>query len=143
MGIFFEQVAVVNRAPVALNVRFDGQDITIPPGESQIPKVAVNYAKNQNPIMGTADPDNPSLSGGRYLIGVKGVDDCSFLSKPEWEEHLGRPCRLDWETLTEGVLKPGEHIAVKGKKAGVQAKRSFDAGVKVRGSQLNPIADNA
>src|ERR1035437_7696595 len=102
-----------------------------------------SFPTRRSSDLGSADPDNPSLSGGRYLIGIKGVDDCSFLSKPEWEEHLGRPCRLDWEALTEGTLKPGEHVAFKGKKAGVQAKSSFDAGVKVRGSQLNPIADNA
>ena len=132
MGIFYDMKTVVNRAPVPLTVRFDGQDTMLPPGESQIPTIAVNHAKNQNPIMGSADPDNPSLSGGRYLIGVKGVDDCSFLSKPEWEEHLGRPSRIDFEALMEDKLVPGEHIEVKGKGKKTQAKGSFDQGVRVR-----------
>lgn len=142
MGIFYDMAIVVNRAPIAISARFDGQDIVLPPGETSIPKVAVNYAKNQNPIMGSADPNNPSISGARYLIGVKGSsDDCDPLTKKEWDAHCEAACRLDWKDLIGDTLKPGEKVVVKGKKGGYQAKSSFDAGVKVHGSTLNPIAD--
>jgi hypothetical protein len=136
-------VTVVNRTPVPLNVRFDGQDTVLPPGESPLPKVAVGYAKNQNPIMGSADPNNPSLSGARYLLGVKGTpDECTPLSQGEWNDHCDAACRMDWKVLTEDTVKPGEHIVVKGKKGGVQAKSSFDPGVRHRGTaNMNVEAD--
>jgi len=136
-------VTVVNRTPIPLNVRFDGQDTVLPPGESALPKVAVGYAKNQNPIMGSADPNNPSLSGARYLLGVKGTpDDCKALTKDEWDAHCDAACRMDWKTLTEDTVKPGEHIVVKGKKGGVQAKSAFDGGVRGRGTaNMNMEAD--
>ncbi len=142
MGIFQELKVVVNRAPIPLTVRFDGQDLILPPGESSIPSVSVRFAKNQNPINGSGDPDNPSITGARYLIGVKGVDECKPLTKAEWEDHLGRPCRLDWEALTEGVLKPGEHYEVKGKGKAVQAKGSHDKGVRVHAPGFE-ASDNA
>lgn len=131
MGVFQELKVVVNRAPIALNVRFDGQDMQLPPGESPLPSVAVTYAKNQNPIMGSADPNNPSLSGGRYLVGVKGVDDCTPLSKAEWEDHTGQPCRLNWEELMEDKIAPNEKVVFKGKGKKTQAKGNFDSGVRV------------
>ena|ERR1700674_3202673 len=133
MGIFYEMKVIVNRAPIELTGRFDGQDIRIPPGESAIPAIAVNYAKNQNPIMGKADPNNPSLSGGQYLIAVKGVDDCTPLTKEEWEAHLGRPCRLDWEALAaDRYENSGKKLVVAGKGAKTQAKGSFDQGVRFK-----------
>ena len=144
MGIFQEMVIVVNRTPVPLNVRFDGQDTVLPPGESALPKVAVGYAKNQNPIMGSADPNNPSLSGARYLLGVKDThDDCKKLTKDEWDAHCDAACRMDWKALVEDVgVKPGEHYAIKGKKGGVQAKSAFDQGVRNRGTaNMNVEAD--
>lgn len=138
MGIFHEMVTVVNRAPIPLNVRFDGQETTIPPGPSQLPKVCINYAKNQNPIMGTQDPNNPSITGARYLIGIvapKGhlqKDPIDPLTKEEWEEHLGRPCRLNETEFFEGRLAPGEHVEVKGRGRKTQARGSFDTGVRIR-----------
>lgn len=136
MGIFHETKEVFNRAPIVLNVRYDGQDMSLPLGKSLLPVVAIPYAKNQNVIMGSADPNNPSLSGGRYLIGVIGVDNCEPLTKEEWEDHLGRPCRLDWETLMEDKVKPGEKVVFKGKKKGTQAKSSYDSGVRVHSPGL-------
>jgi hypothetical protein len=122
---------VVNRAPISLSVRFDGQDVELPPGESQIPSISVGYAKNQNPIMGSSDPNNPSMSGTKYLIGVKGVDECTPLTKAEWEDHLGRPCRLDWEALMYDRVGPKERVVFKGKGRKTQAQSSFDQGVRV------------
>lgn len=136
MGIFHELKTVVNRSPKPLSVTFDGQETIIPVGESQIPSITINYAKNQNPVMGSADPNNPSLSGSQYLIGVKGTrDNCTPLTKDEWDAHCESACRMDWRSLMEDTLKPGEHIVVKGKKGGVQAKSQYDAGVRV-GSPL-------
>ncbi len=141
MGIFHEMVRVFNVAPIALTARFDGQDTRLPPGESSLPKVALNYAKNQNPVMGTSDPNNPSISGGQYLIRVVGVDDCTPLTKAEWEDHLGRPCRLNWEELMDGKVNPGQKVAFKGKNQATQAKGIYDQGVRVRSNPLE--SDNA
>jgi hypothetical protein len=132
MGIFQQMVRVVNRAPVSLVVRFDGQEIDIPPGESQIPEITVSYAKNQNPIMGTADPDNPHISGGEYLIGVIGTrDDCEPLTREQWETHLGRPCRINEIELYADKLAPGERLSVRGRAHRPAAKSSFDTNVRV------------
>ena len=99
MGIFYEQVVLVNRAPVNLTVMFDGQCKTLVPGENVVPAVVVDYAKNQNPIMGSVDPNNPHVSGGRYLVGVKGGfnEETEPLTEEEWQNHLGRPCRINEE----------------------------------------------
>lgn len=102
MGIFHEQTILVNRAPIDLKVTFDGQQKILFPGENLVPTVVVDYAKNQNPIMGSFDPDNPHISGGRYLVGVKdGVDDVAPLTKDEWEDHMRRPCRDNEEKAFE------------------------------------------
>ena len=96
MGIFLEQVTLVNRAPIDLTVQFDGQCKTLTPGDNVVPQIVIPFAKNQNPIMGTQDPYNPHISGCRYLVGVKGTKDpCEPLTQQEWEEHLNRPCRED------------------------------------------------
>lgn len=121
MGIFHEQVKVFNRAPIALRVQFDGQTTELPVGESSLPKLALEYAKRQNSIMGTADPDNPSMSGASYLIGVVGRDECTPLTKGEWEAHLGAPCRLDLELFSDERLGDKEHFEVRGRGKRTQA----------------------
>jgi len=98
MGIFYESCEVFNRTPVVLNIVFDGQELSLPPLKATaVPKVAIVNGLNQNPIMGSVDPNDPSISGGRYLFGVVGNDEypCTPLTKDEWEDHLGRPCRTD------------------------------------------------
>lgn len=133
MGVFHEMAAVVNRAPVPLNVRFDGQETAIPPGESHIPRIAVNHAKNQNPVMGSQDADNPNITGARYLIGLVGTtDDCTPLTKEEWAAHLGKPCRINIEEFMEDRLGPKERMEIKGKGRKTQARSSFDQGVRSR-----------
>lgn len=102
MGIFHEQVVVVNRAPVTLTVRFDGQDTNLKPGRNSLPKAAVEFAKNQNPIMGSASPTDPSIAGARYLIAEVGVDrkeDCVPLTEEEWQTHLKQPMRLNVQEM--------------------------------------------
>lgn len=96
MGIFHEMCVLVNRAPVNLTVMFDGQCKTLTPGKNYVPKCVVMFAKNQNPIMGSASPHDPTLAGCRYLVGVaEEGDDVEPLTPEEWEEHLNRPSRED------------------------------------------------
>lgn len=114
MGIFYEQVDVFNRAPIHLNVRFDGQDINVKPGRASIPRIALEYAMRQNTINGSADPDNPSMSGARYLIvPMERKDEAKALSEDEWNTHLGNPCRLDLELLADERLQRGEKFDVR------------------------------
>jgi len=71
MGIFYEQVEIVNRTSKPLTVRFDGQDMTIPPnyadgGErikgihTMVPRDVIPYALNQNVLMGSEQAETPS-----------------------------------------------------------------------------------
>lgn len=80
LGHFRDSVTLVNRTSRKLNVRYDGEDITLLPGENAgFPKVVVPYAKNQNPMMGSKHPIDPRLF--ICLVGVKGTkDDISPIS---------------------------------------------------------------
>jgi hypothetical protein len=74
LGVFRDSVTLVNRTNRVLNVRYDGEDIVLQPGENPgFPKVAVQYAKNQNPLMGSKHPINPRKFIS--LVGVKGSKD--------------------------------------------------------------------
>ena len=130
-GVFQELVVLVNRAPVNLEVMFDGQTSTLKPGENMVPRIVVPYAKNQNPIMGSADPYNPHISGGRYLVGVKGTkDETTPLTREEWEEHLSRPCREDeriWFADRYGN-DPKAKLVTHGKGKKTAANSRYDAG---------------
>lgn len=138
MGIFFESVNLVNRAPVALTVTFDGQAKTLKVGDNVgIPAMVVEYAKNQNPIMGTQDPNNPHMSGARYLVGVKlddGTpvygDEIEPLTEAEWAAHMGRPCRTDeQEAFNERYGgDPQAKLVVHGKGRRSTATSRTDAG---------------
>jgi hypothetical protein len=98
MGIFQKFVNVYNRAPVKLYVMFDGQREPLEPGENELPDLTVMFAKNQNPIMGSQDPNDPSANGARYLIVAEGEPGYGVpLTKDEWEAHCKRPCRIDEE----------------------------------------------
>ena len=79
LGNFRESVTLVNRTNRNLNVRYDGEDITLPPGDNpNFPRVAVPYAKKQNPLMGSKHPNDPrkfiSLVGVRARVGEKQRD---------------------------------------------------------------------
>jgi hypothetical protein len=74
LGVFRDSVTLVNRTSRPLNCRYDGEDITVQPGENPgFPRVAVPYAKKQNPLMGSKHPVDPR----KYisLVGVKGTKD--------------------------------------------------------------------
>lgn len=120
MPVFQDMCKIVNRAPEAITITFDGQQLTVPPGEQMVPKVCIPYARNQNPLRGSADIDNPTASGAKYLLGVVGTkDNVTPLTEEEWLEHCENPSRFNVEDINElaaSRLKPGEHMAIKGRK---------------------------
>jgi hypothetical protein len=74
LGTFRDSVTLVNRTTRDLNVRYDGEDITLKPGENPgFPAVAVSYAKAQNKLNGSQHPIN--LNKYIALVGVKGSKD--------------------------------------------------------------------
>lgn len=83
-------VTLINRTTHQLVCTFDGEQLTIEPGENPgFPAVAVPYAKEQNPIMGTQDPLRPSVR--KYLVGVKptkGVDSNDDVSPIEQSDKV-------------------------------------------------------
>lgn len=97
MGVFPKMVKCVNRTPETISVMFDGQRASFPPGPFQLPEIALMCALNQNPIFGSADPDNPHWDGASYLIGVEGhrTLPCTPLTAAQWAAHLGQPSRFD------------------------------------------------
>lgn len=129
-GVFQDMIAVVNRAPVPLTVTFDGQTTTLKSGPGFLPSITIGYAKNQNPIMGSVDPNNPAQSGGQYLIGVVDRDPCDMLTVEEWNAHCEAICRIDLKAMMEDELRPGERVEVRGKGRKTQARSLGDAGVR-------------
>lgn len=106
LGVFRDSITLVNRTSRVLNVRYDGEDITLKPGENPgFPLVAVSYAKRQNPLMGSMHPTSPTKFIS--LVGVKGTkDDVTPISDETLAhadrkrevydrngEHWGRPMR--------------------------------------------------
>lgn len=80
LGYFRDSVTLINRTDRVLNVRYDGEDISLQPGDNPgFPAVAVGFAKRQNKLMGSQHPLNPN----RFisLVGVKGKDECSPIPK--------------------------------------------------------------
>lgn len=74
LGVFRDAVTLVNRTSRVLNVRYDGEDISLAPGDNPgFPLVAVPYAKKQNPLMGSQHPVDPRIY--TCLVGVKGTKD--------------------------------------------------------------------
>jgi hypothetical protein len=88
--------------------------------------------------MGSVDPNNPHISGGRYLVGVKDSDEpgeeIEPLTKEEWEDHLNRPCRDDEKAAFQerygGDPKARQVIHGKGRKlpAGSRTEAGSGAG---------------
>ncbi len=108
MGIFYEQVEMINRTSGPLPVRFDGQDLVLKANytsegkfigtvHNMVPTVVVPYARAQCVLMGSEDPLDPSL--WESLVGVKGnkKHDTSYkeqsdvLSRVDLEQYLDDP----------------------------------------------------
>jgi len=137
MGTFQEQVILVNRAPIDLNVCFDGQNKTLTPGDNIVPGVTVQYAKNQNHIMGSRNPYDPNIDGGRYLVGVKGTkDDCTPLSPEEWAHHLDQPCADNMDEMLAGQhgADPKAKYKAFGKGRKTTAASRYEAGTQPQGN---------
>lgn len=138
-GTFWKQIPIFNRAPIALAVMFDGERHTIPTGLSALPEHTLYHAKNQNPIMGSADPYNPGVLGAQYLIVTEGEDGwMDPLTKEAWEEHCNRPCREDeniWFTAKYGEDKHA-NLVRHGSKKSVHARNRFEAGGSGIGSAV-------
>lgn len=119
MSVFHEQMEVVNRAPWPLSVRFDGAEMTLPPGKGFIPRSVWTYALNQNPIMGTQDAYNPNISGAEYLIGDPAKPTkypCDPLTPEQIAAQKNKPSRYDYQELMEPKLGKRDKIEVKGRK---------------------------
>lgn len=137
MGIFQDMQEVVNRTPWELTIMFDGQTMTLQRnydfkevnGEftaterkgvhNFIPSQTIIYAFNQNALMGSQDPDNPTVSGAEYLIGLPSKAHkypCTALTTEQIFAQKNRPSRFNHEELMEPNLVKGEKIAVRGRK---------------------------
>jgi hypothetical protein len=136
MGIFYETAPCLNRTPVDLTVTFDGQCKTLPAGATiHLPKVAIQFAKNQNPVMGSQDPNNPHITGGRYLVADLSADDTmdnehSPMSPEEWEAHLGEPQRINSQEAFEEKYggDPKAKLVKQGKARTISAGSKAQAG---------------
>lgn len=129
MGVFHDQTKIFNRAPWPLNVRFDGQEISIPTGESFLPTICLLHAMNQNPMMGTQDVDNPNVGGCEYLIGLPEKArkyPCDPLTDEEIQSQRNNPSRWDYLPLMEGKLGKHDHVETRGRKM----PSAYEAGIK-------------
>lgn len=122
LGHFRDSVTLVNRTVGGgeyerdLVVRFDGEDILLKPGDNPgFPKVAVPYAKKQNPLMGSQDSINPN----RYisLVGVKGEKDSEPIDPKAMAHAAGKLERMDRE---------GDFGGEPMRKVALLRKRGFD-----------------
>lgn len=125
MNFFGDTVTIVNRAPWPLNVRWDGKDVTLQPGETPgFPRLAVPYAKNQNPLMGSEDPEDPTRF--EYLVGVRGSkkDNCAPLTPEQIEQHRTSPQRLNRAAIAEmrGDSKAREVVRGNAKPSAFQSR---------------------
>jgi hypothetical protein len=136
-GVFVQRVKVYNRAPIPLAVFFDGERMVIPPGEFELPAVTTYMMKNQNPRMGTGDPDNPHEDGTKYLIVLVGEEGFGEpLTKEEWESHLGKPCRVDEQAAfaEKYANDPKAKLIVRGVGKKSTAANKYEAGGALKSS---------
>jgi len=141
MSIFGETVTLRNLTPkaakVTLRVQYDGRRQDILPGDNPgFPKVAVRFAKQQNPVMGSEDPDDPTITGSRYLVAVvnggEQGDDDPELTMEQWYAHLGKPSRINRELANlDLVSDKKKHEVLRGKPISAREARahvgSFEA----------------
>jgi hypothetical protein len=121
-----ETVTLINRTSKPLRCMFDGQRFVFQPGPNPgVPVVVVQYAKDQNPVMGTQD--RYEYEGSQYLVGVEAWgDDVSPLEQSDAQERLDRSSIED-----EGKFAvPGPKVKVRRSEAihrlpadGVEASR--------------------
>jgi len=108
-----ETVTLINRTSKPLRAMFDGQRFVFKPGPNPgVPIVVVQFAKDQNPIMGTQD--RYELEGSLYLVGVaEWGDNVSPIEQSDAIELLDRSSIED-----EGkTAKPGPKVRVRSSEA--------------------------
>lgn len=144
LGVFPELVEIINRCPWDLSVMFDGQSKTLRPGKNLVPGIVLQYALNQNPLMGSADCNNPTVTGCEYLIGIVGREKLyptTALTAEQIFAQENNPCRFDYlDLMEERMDKKREKVVLKGRKhpssfevkSNVNNVESFTSGI------LNP-----
>jgi hypothetical protein len=134
MGIFYEQVEVVNRTATPKMVTFDGQRIYLDPNYDEvgdriegvvnmIPVQCVPYALNQNVIMGSEEVLDPSAFQSMVGVVFKGKEskrskkkswhDCTFFDEAGVTEITRVPQE---QIMEEYVADPKAQIVTRGKK---------------------------
>lgn len=117
LSTYADSVTLVNRTSRLLFVRYDGEDMRIPPGENPgFPRVAVPFAKKQNPLMGSKHPINPN----RY-ISLVGVKDSKDDVTPISDETLKRA-----DAKLEVIDRDGEFSGEPMQKVRLLKKTGFD-----------------
>lgn len=126
-------VCVVNRTPFILSYTKNGRDYNLDPGENWVNSDHVRFAKAQNPVRGSKDPQNlsfESLVGLKAAKGEKQRDDISDIDAETLamlpKETLDRSKlaadrqngvevttqfprgRVGMEAPTEGMIAPGK-----------------------------------
>ncbi len=104
-----ETVTLINRTSKPLRAMFDGQRFVFKPGPNPgVPIVVVQYAKDQNPVMGTQD--RYEYEGSDFLVGVEDWGDpVSPIEQSDAIERLNRSSIED-----EGkTAVPGPKIKVR------------------------------
>lgn len=93
MGIFFEQVEFINRDTIQRTIIYDGQRVYLEPNYTEdgqlredvhnfAPKIVIPYAFNQNVVMGSEDPTDPSGFDSYVVPKIKKVKKGKVLD--EW-----------------------------------------------------------
>ena len=93
-------ICIVNRTQHELSYVKDGRQFTLEPGENWVNSDHVRFAKGQNPVLGSKDPQNlsfESLVGVKAAKGEKQRDDISLID----DETLGM---LPKEVLNRSLL---------------------------------------
>ena len=135
MGIFFQQVELVNRTADTIEIMFDGQRVHIKPnytkaGEripgvvNMVPKQVVSNALNQSVILGTEKAKDPSSFESKLgLVPKEGQrklkpwNDCSFYNGKNRDGSVNTEIsRVSQADLMDNlVLDPTAKLVVKGK----------------------------
>lgn len=129
MGVFFEQIEVVNRTSEPLQIMYDGQRVVLEPNytadgkriegvHNMVPKQVVPYALNQTVILGSENVKNPT--NFRSKIGVidrkdkkaRSWHDCSFFDLKEETEIT----RVTQQDILDEYAEPGAKVVTRGKR---------------------------
>lgn len=117
-----EPCILVNRSSQPLEMKKNGVVKILKPGENLSTTDWIKFAKMQNPRMGTFDH---SGLNGDYLVGVKGVDDCSMIAPGEEHRNGGiekfdrtlpgfDPAAASAQPVATGITPPMKRTQVEG-----------------------------